>query len=137
MLVALVIVLGLMAYSWIQSQGAIAVVRRQMFALREGNVEQAYALFSADYRSEMTLPRFRRWLERQESLGAIQDVRIWRRSVSRGAVDLWGSLEDGQGHALAVRYSLIREKGEWRVDSLQVQAGSPESLPNSQRFLYI
>jgi hypothetical protein len=85
----------------------------------------------------MTLPMFRRWLRRQQPLAEIRDLRIWRRSVRGGTVDLWGSLEDGLGHVFPVRYSLIRENGDWRVDSMQVQSAVPESLPNAQRFLYI
>ena len=113
------------------------MVRQQVTALREGNVEKAYQMFSEEYRAGMTLPMFRRWFRRQPSLATIQDVRIWRRSVRGGSVDLWGSFEDGGGHTYPVRYSLIRENGDWRVDSMQMQAVVPESLPKSERFLYI
>src|SRR5688572_242510 len=83
-LVALVIVAALLGFSWIRSQGAVAVVRQQVTALREGNVEKAYQMFSEEYRSGMTLAMFQRWFRRQGSLAAIQDVRIWRRSIRAG-----------------------------------------------------
>jgi hypothetical protein len=120
-----------------QAQGAVSVVREQATFLREGQVEKAYEMFSEEYRSGMPLPMFRRWLRRQPPLAGIQDLRIWSRQVSRGTAVLWGSFEDGLGHTYPVRYSLIRENGGWRVDSLQVRAEEPGSLSNSQRFLYI
>src|SRR5689334_21795830 len=68
MIVAIVCVAGMVALSWLQSQGAVAVVRQQATEIRAGKLDQAYGLFSSDFRSSMTLPMFRRWLHRQPAL---------------------------------------------------------------------
>ncbi|MBI3934504.1 MAG: hypothetical protein HY316_07400 [Acidobacteria bacterium] len=136
-IVALICVAGLLAIFWIQSQGAVAIVRAQAAAIREGQVERAYDLFSDDYRATMSLPMFRRWLRRQPPLGDIQNLRIWGRSVLWGTAILWGSFQDEVGHSYPVRYSLVRENGDWRIESFQVRADVPEPLPNSERFHYI
>ena len=70
MIVAVICVAGLLAISWIQSQGAVTIVRAQATAIREGQVERAYDLFSDEYRAAMSLPMFRRWLRRQPPLSA-------------------------------------------------------------------
>ena len=137
MLVALICVGVLLALSWVQSQGAVATVRAQATAIRDGNVESAYDLFSNEYRAAMSLPMFRRWLQRQPPLAAIQNLRIWGRSAWRDTAVLWGSFQDDLGQSYPVRYSLIRENGDWRVDSFQVQADVPETLPNTEHFNYI
>ena len=137
MMVALICVAALLAISWIQSQGAVAIVRAQATAIREGKLESAYDLFTDDYRASMSLSMFRRWLRRQPSLAAIQNLRIWGRSVWRGTAILWGSFQDELGHSYPVRYSLIRENGDWRIDSFQVRAEIPETLPNTEHFHYI
>jgi len=136
-IVALVCVAAIMAFSWIQSQGAVAIVRAQATAIREGNLESAYDLFSDEYRASMSLPMFRRWLRRQPPLAAIQNVRLWGRMVRNGTAVLWGSFQDDLGHSYPVRYALIRENGDWRIDSLQVRADVPETLPNTEHFHYI
>ncbi|MBF8305718.1 MAG: hypothetical protein HW398_906 [Acidobacteria bacterium] len=137
MIVAVICVAGLLAISWIQSQGAVTIVRAQATAIREGQVERAYDLFSDEYRAAMSLPMFRRWLRRQPPLSGIQNLRIWGRSVWRGTAILWGSFQDDLGHSYPVRYSLVRENGDWRIDSFQVRAEVPETLPNTNRFHYI
>jgi len=137
MIVALISVGCLLAISWIQSQGAVATVRAQATAIREGQLETAYDLFSEDYRSAMSLPMFRRWLRRQQPLSGIQNLHIWGRSVWRGTAILWGSFQDDLGQRYPVRYSLVRENGDWRINSFQVRAEVPEALPNSGRFHYI
>jgi len=137
MIVALISVAGLLALSWIQSQGAVAIVREQAVAIRQGQLERAYDLFSSSYRTGMSLPMFQRWLRRQPTLSGIQNLRIWGRSVWRGTAILWGSFQDDLGHTYPVRYSLVRENGDWRIDSFQVRAEVPESLPNTERFHYI
>lgn len=136
-LVAITCVVGLMGVSWIQAQGAVGVVRAQAAAIRVGDLDHAYAFFSSSYRSDMSLPMFRRWLRKQEPLARIHDLSIWGRSVWRGTAILRGSFEDDEGHSYPVRYSLVRENGTWRIDGLQVPSGVPESLPNDERFLYI
>ena len=135
--VAIACVAILLAIAWIQSQGAVEVVKAQAAAIRDGKVEQAYALFSSEYRSGMSLPMFRRWLRRQEPLTSIQGLRIWGRSVWKGTAILWGSFQDDLGHSYPVRYLVIRENGDWRVDSFQLRATVPNSLPNTERFNYI
>jgi len=137
MIVALICVGALLALSWIQSQGAVAIVRAQATAIRDGNLESAYDLFTDDYRASMSLPMFRRWLRRQPPLAAIQNLRIWGRSVWRGTAILRGSFQDDLGHSYPVRYSLIRENGDWRIESFQVRADVPETLPNTEHFNYI
>ena len=137
MIVAIVCVAGMIALSWLQSQGAVAVVREQATEIRAGKLDQAYGLFSSDFRSSMTLPMFRRWLHRQPALSSIQNLHIWGRWAGSGTVTLSGSFQDDLGHSYPVRYSLIRENGDWRIDSVQVREEVPESLSNTERFHYI
>jgi hypothetical protein len=137
MIVAVVCSAGMVALSWLQSQGAVAVVRQQASEIRAGKLDQAYGLFSSEYRSAMTLPMFRRWLRRQPALAGIQNLHIWGRWAGSGTAVLSGSFQDDFGHSYPVRYSLIRENGDWRIDSFQVREEVPESLPNIERFHYI
>jgi hypothetical protein len=136
-IVAVVCCAGMVALSWLQSQGAVAVVRQQALEIRAGKLDQAYERFSSEYRSAMTLPMFRRWLRRQPAVAGIQNLHIWGRWAGRGIATLSGSFQDDFGHSYPVRYSLIWENGNWRIDSFQVPEEVPESLPNIERFHYI
>lgn len=137
MLVAVVCVAVLLAVAWIQSQGAVDVAKAQANALREGNVEKAYQFFSTEYRAGMSLPSFRRWLARENHLANNHGLNIWGRSLHGGTAVLWGSLQDDLGRDYPVRYELVRESGNWRVDDLQVQPPASDSLPETIPFQHI
>jgi hypothetical protein len=137
MFVALACVAVILAIGWIQAQAAVNVVETQAEAIRQGELEKAYGLFSSEYRAGVSLPSFRRWLGRQDPLARNHGLSILGRSVRGGDAVLWGSLQDDLGHSYSIRYELIRENGNWRVDNLQLQSAGPDSLPESGRFQYI
>jgi hypothetical protein len=138
-LIALASVVSLMGLSWVRSQGPIRVVEAQLQAIRSGKVEEAYGLFSREYRAGTSLPMFRRWLRRQTRLTTVQNLQFWGRSVWGGTALLWGRFEDDLGHRYPVRYVLVRESGAWRIDRFQLAAESPDPAPTtpSQRLIGI
>lgn len=136
-LIAIALVALLVGFSWVRSQGAINVVQAQVEAMRQGKVEDAYALFSREYQAGMSLPMFRRWLRRQRRLSNVQHLEFWGRSVWGQTALLWGSFEDELGHNYPVRYLLVREKGGWRIDRFQLSAEIPDPAPQRERFVAI
>lgn len=135
--VALGSMMALGVVSWIRSQAAVAVVQTQMDDIRDGKVEEAYALFSAAYRTGVSLPMFRRYLRRRSSLAKARNVQFWGRSVWGETALLWGSFRDDLGHSVPVRYLLVREKGSWRIDGFHLAAEEPEREPDAIRFIEI
>ena len=129
--------LALVVVSWIRSQAAVVVVQTQMDDIRGGKVEEAYALFSAEYQAGVTLPMFRRYLRHRNSLAKARKVQFWGRSVWGETALLWGSFRDDLGHSVPVRYLLVREKGSWRIDGFHLAAEAPEREPDAVRFVQI
>lgn len=136
-LIAMASVAFLVGLSWVRSQGAISVVEAQLHAIRAGNVEEAYGLFSRGYQAATSLPMFRRWLRRQQRLATVQNLQFWGRSVWGNTALLWGRFEDDLGHRYPVRYLLVREGGAWRIDRFQLSSEVPDSPPQSQRLVQI
>jgi len=136
-LIALASAAFLVGLSWVRSQGAVSVVEAQLQAIRAGKVDEAYGLFSREYRAGISLPMFRRWLRRQTRLANVQNLQFWGRSVWGSTALLWGRFEDDLGHRYPVRYLLVREGGSWRIDRFQLASEAPDSPPQSQRLLEI
>ena len=136
-LIAIASIALLIGLSWVRSQGAISVVQAQVEAIRQGKVEEAYALFSREYQEGMSLPMFRRWLRRQRRLSNVQHLDFWGRSVWGQTALLWGSFEDELGHSYPVRYLLVRENGGWRIDRFHLSAEIPDPAPQRERFVTI
>ncbi|MBI3895643.1 MAG: DUF4864 domain-containing protein [Acidobacteria bacterium] len=137
LLIALGCVALLAAISWVRSQPAVKVVQAQIQAMQEGKVEQAYAFFSSEYQTGMTLPMFRRWLRRQRRLTHLRSLQFWGRSVWGGTALLRGNFQDDLGNRYPFRYLLIREDGSWRVRYFQLSAEAPDFSSNQERFLHI
>ena len=135
--VALGSMLALGVVSWIRSQAAVAVVQAQMDDLRVGKIDEAYALFSAEYQAGVSLPMFRRYLRHQNGLAKTRELQFWGRSVWGETALLWGSFRDDLGHSYPVRYLLVREKGSWRIDGFHLAAEAPGREPGAVRFIQI
>jgi hypothetical protein len=135
--VAIGSMLALAVVSWVRSQAAVAVVQTQMDDIRGGKVEEAYALFSAEYQAGVSLPMFRRYLRHQNGLAKARQLQFWGRSVWGETALLWGSFRDELGHSYPVRYLLVREKGSWRIDGFHLAAEAPGREPDAVRFVQI
>lgn len=136
-LIAIAAVAFWVGLSWVRSQGAISVVEAQLQAIRSGNVEEAYGLFSRSYQAATSLPMFRRWLRRQTRLANVQNLQFWGRSAWGNTALLWGRFEDNLGHRYPVRYLLVREGGAWRIERFQLSSEVPDPPPQRQRLAEI
>ena len=136
-LIAVALVIFLVGMSWVRSQGAIQVVEAQVQAIRAGNVEEAYGLFSRSYQRGTSLPMFRRWLRRQGDLANVQSLQFWGRSVWGRTALLWGRFEDDLGHRYPVRYLLVQEGGAWRIERFQLASELPDPPARSERLIRI
>jgi len=136
-LIAVATVIFLVGMSWVRSEGAIQVVEAQVQAIRAGNVEEAYGLFSRGYQRGTSLPSFRRWLRRQGGLANVQNLQFWGRSVWGRTAVLWGRFEDDLGHRYPVRYLLVREGGVWRIERFQLSSQIPDPPARSERLIGI
>ena len=112
---------GFIVYSWLGMAAAQRIVEQQAAAIRDGRLDDAYALFSESYRAENSIGSFRAWVERHEEFTRAQDMRIWSRSMRDERAVLWGVVQDYQGQGYPVRYRMIREAGQWRIDELTMR----------------
>lgn len=120
---------GFIIYNWLGMAAAQRIVEQQAVAIRDGRIEDAYKMFSESYRAENSLGMFRAWVERHEEFTRAQELRIWSRSLRSERAVLWGLVQDYQGQGYPVRYRMVREAGEWRVDELTMRrAWASDSL---------
>ena len=112
---------GFMIYTWIGVTTAVRTVEKQAAAIRDGRIDEAYQLFSAEYRAGNSLPMFRAWVDRHEEFSRAQDMRIWSRSLRNRSAVLWGLVQDYRGQRYPIRYQMVRESGEWRVNELTMR----------------
>lgn len=124
----------LMAISWIRSQAAVAVVKAQVEDIRGGKLDEAYELFSKEYKSGVSIQMFRRFLRRDTRLTKYQSLEFWGRSALGQTAVLWGSMEDKLGRSSPVRYQLVRENGSWKIEGFHISAEIADPNPEPVRF---
>ena len=135
---SVILTAGFLIYSWIGTAAAIRVVEQQAEAIRDGRIDEAYQLFSADYRADNSLPMFQAWVGRHEEFSRAQNMHIWSRILRSQSAVLWGLVEDYRGQRYPVRYQLIREEGHWRIHELQMRRSwAEESIDDLPRTSFI
>jgi len=129
---------GFLIYLWLGMAAAVRIVEKQVAAIRDGRIDEAYELFSASYRAENSLPMFRAWVARHEEFSRAQDMRIWSRSMRSERAVLWGVVQDFRGQGYPVRFRMIREGGAWRIDELTMRRSwAEDSLDELPRASFI
>jgi hypothetical protein len=112
---------GFIIYTWLGMASAVRIVEQQAAAIRDGRIDDAYNLFSETYRAENSMGMFRAWVARHEEFSKAQDMRIWSRTMRNERAVLWGVVQDYQGQGFPVRYRMVRERGEWRIDEMTMR----------------
>jgi hypothetical protein len=129
---------GFLIYTWLGMAAAVRIVEKQAAAIRDGRIDEAYQLFSASYRAENSLSVFHAWVDRHAEFSRAQDMRIWSRSMRNERAVLWGVVQDYQGQGFPIRYRMVREGGEWRIDDLTMRRSwAEETLDELPRESFI
>ena len=129
---------GFLIYLWMGMAAAVRIVEKQVAAIRDGRIDDAYQLFSESYRAENSLPMFRAWVARHDEFSRAQDMRIWSRSMRSERAVLWGVVQDFRGQGYPVRFRMIREGGAWRIDELTMRRSwAEDSLDELPRASFI
>jgi hypothetical protein len=113
--VALMLVIGgiLFTESW------VGVVERQLNELKEGDIEQAYYLYtSKEFQITTPFDKFRSFIEAHPILFQKPSARFPTRSLHQNVSTLQGKLTNFNHKPIPIEYQLIKEGGKWKILSI-------------------
>jgi len=93
-------------------------VDRQLAAMREGNVQAAYAETSQSFRQSTSIEEFERFVAANPIITTITGHSFPQRRVENGVGYLTGSLTTDSGGVQPVGYRLVKENDEWKILSI-------------------
>ncbi|MCI0443497.1 DUF4864 domain-containing protein [bacterium] len=92
------------------------VVKAQIKALNDGNLNDAYGYFSVEYRKKHNLTSFKSDIDAFSDILPIEQDSLNRVTVENNKASVEGMLTGHNGVVFPVHYILIREKREWKID---------------------
>jgi hypothetical protein len=122
LVVAFVALIGGAAFH--MTADAVAAVRGQLADLKAGNLDAAYARFSADYQARVSREEFEVLVSRHDALRENADSTFWKRSIENDKGAISGVLTSASGARETVSYSLVKEGGAWKISDIEF-GGSP------------
>jgi len=99
---------------------AVAVTRHQLAALKGGDIDGAYARLSGSAQARMSRSAFEAFVARHPGLRENKDSTFWSRSVKNDTATLSGLLTSASGTRERVTYELVKEGGQWKISSIDV-----------------
>jgi hypothetical protein len=98
---------------------AEGVVRAQLDALAQGELQVAYSMFSPRYRNEMPFDTFARGVNAHGGMFRPRSLRLDYKVESLAHADLKFGIEAGDGQRFSADYSVIVIEGRWWVDEMR------------------
>jgi len=106
---------------------AEGVVRAQIDAFAQGELQMAYSLFSPRYRSEVPFETFEHVVSSHGGMFRPKSLRLEYKIESLAHADLKFGVEAGDGKKFTANYTVIVIEGRWWIDQMRwhVEVGTP------------
>jgi hypothetical protein len=113
--------LGVMTFAMKRATAAPeAVVRGFLAAATAGDYTKAHSYLSSPLRAARPLAVWQAEAQRQQDRLRVRDATFRKRSIDGDAAELSGTLTLAAGGVVPASFQLLRERGEWRLDSYQI-----------------
>jgi len=106
-------------YWWVRTSEPVNVVLDQLRAVEEGQHWRAYEYLSASARKKLSLSEFRMLIEDNSILEDPYSIKFPSRSIEGNTATISGVIEGYGEYSSDAKYVLIREEGQWRIESFE------------------
>jgi len=101
---------------------AEGVVRAQLDALAQGELQVAYSMFSPRYRNEMPFDTFAHVVNAHGGMFRPKSLHLEYKMESLAHADLKFGIESGDGERFSANYTVIAIEGRWWIDQIRWHA---------------
>ncbi len=105
----------------VATQGISDVAKNQLDALRKEDYIKAYAYTSVDFQKATSLDDFKKFVASYPSLRNNESSSFSTREIVNNEGTLQGTLNSRDGATTPVEYKFVKEKGEWKILSMQLK----------------
>jgi len=117
-LAVIAIVVVVIAFS--ATSGVVKAVEKHLALLKEGDVAGAYELTSGEFKNATSLAEFEAFVAQYPALSNNKSHSFTERSVENNMGTVRGSLTAEDGTVTPIKYTLVKERGEWRILSIEI-----------------
>lgn len=129
-----IFVIVIFVIAMVATQGISDVAKNQLDALRKEDYVKAYAYTSVDFQKATSLDDFKKFVAGYPSLRNNEGSSFSNREIVNNEGTLQGTLTARDGATTPVEFKFVKEKGEWKIISLKLQAtgASIEEQPTTK-----
>ncbi len=132
--IALLVYIGLLiSLVLYATSGVTGAAREQLNALRAHDFAKAYSYTSAAFKRATSLQQFTEFVRAYPSLIENRDSTFNERSIDQnGTGTIRGTVEGADGSTTPIVYELIKENGEWKIQSIVINPGKAGISKNAE-----
>jgi|GEM_PF-1547666 len=101
-------------------QGAVSIIKKQLVAIKAGNLIKAYAYTSADFRSATSLKDFEDFIDHYPALKTNQSITITNKEIQKTSATINATLYATDQSSVPAEYLLVKEDNEWKILGIQI-----------------
>jgi outer membrane biosynthesis protein TonB len=109
---------------YVMTQGAAEAVRKELAAIKSGDMAAAYGQLAEPYKAQLSQDDFTAMVERHPSLKQNADATFSNRKIEGNTAILSGTLTASTGEKEAATFQLLKEGNDWKVSGIQVGSDS-------------
>ena len=126
----LVIIVAAFVLSFLFTQGISDVAKNQLRALKNDDIESAYALTSTAFQADTSLDKFKEFVSKYPILKEFKRIRFVEKRVDDGTGYLNGQLIGEDGSKTKIEFQLTKEDKVWKIQAIRLSLGSIEDVAN-------
>lgn len=102
------------------SHGLSTIAQDQLTAIRENDLQKAYAMTTAGFRNQTTFQTFKEYIDSYPVLRQNKAVDFNEVKIEDDFGYLHGSIEAKDGSVMEIEYQFVKEDGKWKIQAIRL-----------------
>lgn len=124
-LVIVAIIIVTLGLTFIFRSGVTGLVHDQLTDIKNGNLQQAYEMTSADFQQATPFSEFKNYINQYPIFSHYKKISFTEKNVEGTTAYLNGMIEGDDDNQMQIEYQLIRESHQWKIQGMRL---SPAGL---------
>lgn len=113
------VIIGIIAIAFYATSGLLVPVENQIYAIKRGDLNDAYAFTSRDFQQSTSFAQFQQFVNANPAFKNNKSMSFNERAIENGLGFLSGKLTAFDGSVTPIRYKLIKENENWKILSME------------------
>jgi hypothetical protein len=130
-LAVVVFIIAALAFGVLFTESLADIAKTQLKAIKNGDIESAYAMTSSAFQEETSLDQFRSFVSKFPILSTYKSIHLTEERIDDGMGYLIGKLVGPDGNETTIEFQLAKAGRQWKIQAIRLSLGPDQSSADS------